>query len=133
MNIKKLVVFAISAAPLLAHAADAPVSKQFGTCMDRSGGVTAEMLNCIATETGAQDKALNANYMLLMRRITVPRRSVLQAAQREWIKYRDANCSFYADPDGGTSANVDAASCVMQMTADRAKELGDLATQAAAR
>jgi uncharacterized protein YecT (DUF1311 family) len=133
MNIKKLAALAVAAMPLFAHADDKLLSKRFGACMDGSGGVTATMLNCVAAETQAQDKALNANYTMLLKRTAPSRKPSLQEAQRAWIKYRDLNCGFYADPDGGTSAGVDAASCVMQMTADRAKELGDLATQAAVR
>jgi len=47
----------------------------------------------------------------------------LQEAQRAWIKYRDTNCDFYYDPDGGTLARVNANSCMMTSTADRAREL----------
>ena len=47
-------------------------------------------------------------------------------AQRLWLQYRDANCQFYADPDGGTAAGVAAADCVLQMTAGRARELAGL-------
>jgi uncharacterized protein YecT (DUF1311 family) len=51
------------------------------------------------------------------------RKKQLQDAQRLWIKYRDANCQFYVDPEGGTAASVNAASCVMTATAGRSKEL----------
>ena len=50
----------------------------------------------------------------------------LLAAQRAWITYRDANCSFYFDPDGGTIARVNSNSCFMSATATRAKELETL-------
>ena len=30
----------------------------------------------------------------------------LLEAQRAWIKFRDTNCDFYYDPDGGTMARV---------------------------
>ena len=68
----------------------------------------------------------NRNYKALMAELTPARKKQLQTAQRLWLQYRDANCHFYADPDGGTAAGVAAADCVLQMTAHRARELADL-------
>jgi uncharacterized protein YecT (DUF1311 family) len=53
----------------------------------------------------------------------MPRKTQLLEAQRAWIKFRDVNCSFYLDPDGGTLARVSANDCVMTTTASRAVEL----------
>ena len=58
-----------------------------------------------------------------MAEVPSPRKKQLQEAQRSWINYRDANCAFYDDPDGGTLARVNANSCMMTATADRANEL----------
>jgi uncharacterized protein YecT (DUF1311 family) len=44
-------------------------------------------------------------------------------AQRSWIKYKEANCNFYADPDGGTMAILNSNDCFMSSTASRAKEI----------
>jgi uncharacterized protein YecT (DUF1311 family) len=52
-----------------------------------------------------------------------PRKKQLHKAQGAWLKYRDANCNFYDDPDGGMLARVNANSCMMNATADRAREL----------
>ena len=91
--------------------------------MDKSGGVTAEMHACISAEHTRQDQQLNRNYQILMAELIPERKKQLQAAQRLWLQYRDANCQFYLDPDGGTAAGVAAADCVLQMTANRAREL----------
>lgn len=106
-----------------AFADDAGLTKQFSDCMDRSGGVTVDMLNCIAAETKAQDGRLNKAYKEVMAQLVASRKKQLQDAQRAWIKYRDANCNFYADPDGGTMAFVSSSGCFMSATASRAKEL----------
>jgi uncharacterized protein YecT (DUF1311 family) len=95
--------------------------------MDRSGGVTVEMIDCMAAELKRQDAALNANYKVLTNQLTPSRRKQLLEAQRAWIRFRDTNCQFYADPDGGTLAVVEANSCVLTMTASRAQELSQLA------
>lgn len=113
--------------PNESSAADDLYTKQFAMCMDKSGGVTAKMLSCIATETRTQDARLNGAYKKLVGQLTASRKSQLVEVQRMWIKYRDANCTFYADPDGGTNAVVSASDCAMSATASRAKELENLA------
>ena len=45
----------------LQAADDADKSKEYLACMDKAGGVTAEMLNCIAAEMNRQDAQLNGN------------------------------------------------------------------------
>ena len=113
-------------APAAAQTSAAPLSATFQTCLDKSGGVTFEMRECISAEYERQDLLLNRNYQALMADLTPERKKQLQSAQRLWIQYRDANCQFYADPDGGTMAAIAAADCGLQMTADRVRELAGL-------
>jgi uncharacterized protein YecT (DUF1311 family) len=54
------------------------------------------------------------------------RRKELQEAQRLWIKYTEANCNFYLDPEGGTAAKLAASECQVRAKAARAKELENL-------
>ena len=107
----------------IASANDVGLSKEFSACMDKSGGVTGDMLDCIGAETKRQDSRLNNAYKAAMPQLSPTRKKQLQDAQRAWIKYRDANCNFYADPDGGTMATVNSNDCFMSATASRAKEL----------
>lgn len=93
------------------------------TCMESSGGVTVEMLDCIGEEFERQDARLNNAYRTLRAPLSPARQQQLQAAQRLWVQYRDANCRFYLDPDGGTLATVSANDCVLRETAARAQEL----------
>jgi uncharacterized protein YecT (DUF1311 family) len=99
---------------------------RYNNCMDQSGGVTVNMLDCIGEELNSQDARLNGAYKQLRSQLTSARRQSLLDAQRLWIKYRDANCNFYADPEGGTFANLLASECVLRETAERAKELEEL-------
>ena len=125
-----------AALPLAASAQESSnLSQKFGACMDKSDGVTVNMMDCIDAEIKRQDVRLNKAYKTLMAAMTAAdstpeRKKQLQAAQRAWIKFRDLNCDFYHDPDGGTIAGVNANSCMMQMTADRAKELENFIAQA---
>lgn len=113
--------------PLMASAQDSNLSQKFDACMDKSGGVTIDMIDCIGAEIERQDVRLNKAYKSLMANLTPERKKELQEAQRAWIKFRDLNCNFYHDPYGGSIARVNANSCLMAMTADRAKELDNLA------
>lgn len=124
-----------AALPLAASAQESHLSKKYDACMDKSDGVTIKMMDCINAEFERQDARLNKAYKTLMAAMTAAdstpeRKKQLQAAQRAWIKFRDLNCDFYHDPNGGTIAGVNANSCMMQMTADRAKELENFIAQA---
>jgi uncharacterized protein YecT (DUF1311 family) len=95
--------------------------------MDKSGGVTAEIIACTSDEKARQDARLNENYNKLMSKLSAKRQKMLLEAQRAWIKFRDANCTFYFDPEGGTAALLAETGCFLQATADRATELRNIA------
>jgi uncharacterized protein YecT (DUF1311 family) len=105
------------------------LSSTYAACMDRSSGVTVEMLDCIGAETERQEAALNKNYQAAMSSLPLERRQKLLAAQRAWLAYRKSENDFTANPDGGTSASVNAADEFLQTTASRADELAGIATQ----
>jgi uncharacterized protein YecT (DUF1311 family) len=107
-------------------AADKDMSPEYAACIDKSNGVTNEMLDCITAETTRQDARLNENYKKLMSKISAKRREALLEAQRAWVKFRDANCGYYYDPHGGSAAHLASVDCVLSATADRATELKNL-------
>ena len=112
-------------APALA-AADSELSQTYSACMDKSKGVTGEMLDCISAEFTRQDDRLNENYKRLMSKLSGTRKEGLLEAQRAWIKFRDTNCNFHYDPDGGSAAHLAGSDCMLNATADRATELKNL-------
>ena len=116
----------LNAAP--AAAAEKDMSPEYLTCMDKSKGVTSEMLDCISAEYDRQDARLNENYKRLMSKLSTKRKEGLLEAQRAWVKFRDANCRFYYDPEGGSAAHLAGTDCTLNATADRATELKDLTT-----
>lgn len=118
-----LAALSIACVPVAASAVELGSSKQFSTCMDKSGGVTSSTIECITTENKLQDARLNKAYKALSADLQPVRKTQLLEAQRAWIKFRDTNCSFYADPDGGSMARVSANDCVMRATTERAREL----------
>ena len=84
------------------------------------------MLDCISAELMRQDARLNENYKRLMSKLSAKRKEGLLEAQRAWIKFRDTNCSFYYDPEGGSAAHLAGTDCTLSATADRATELKNL-------
>jgi uncharacterized protein YecT (DUF1311 family) len=100
------------------------------------GETTLGMTECIAEETAAWDALLNAQYAAIMDLFRMQdasgdvlgadltREATLRAAQRAWIRFRDADCTMQAARYGqGSLGRVAAANCVMGMTAERTIEL----------
>ena len=106
-----------------AHSDGELYSPAFETCIKQSGGVTAQMVDCIRGELVIQDAKLNQAYRQSQKKLSKERRDQLTKAQRAWIIFRDANCAFYFDPEGGTMARLDAEQCILSATAYRVKEL----------
>ena len=127
MKLKNIVFASLTLASLpilvIAKDNDLGLSKQFETCMDKSGGNTSGMVECLSAEAKKQDVRLNKAYKEVLAQLTPARAIQLKEAQRAWLKFHDANCAYYYDPDGGTMARVSANDCVMSSTATRAKEL----------
>jgi uncharacterized protein YecT (DUF1311 family) len=115
-----------NAAPVAA--ADKDMTQEYSTCMDKSNGVTGEMLDCLSAEYERQDARLSENYKRLMSKLSPKRKEGLLEAQRAWIKFRDANCNLYYDPEGGSAAHLAGTDCMLSSTADRATELRNLST-----
>lgn len=110
----------------IAYANDDLYTVRFSNCMDQADDVPVAMQDCIGEELNTQDARLNGAYRKLRSQLSAKRKTELQAAQRLWIQYRDANCAFYYDPEGGTLHRAMAADCVLRETAERAKELEGL-------
>ena len=67
-------------------------SGSYTECLDKAGGITPAMQDCIAEELEHQDRRLNTAYQALMGSVSEKRRTQLRDAQRKWIAFRDANC-----------------------------------------
>ena len=102
------------------------LTAEYAKCIEQSGGTDPGMLDCMGAEAQRQDKRLNDAYKKLMNELKPERRKELQEAQRLWIKYTEANCNFYLDPDGGTAAKLAASERPVLAKAARAKELENL-------
>lgn len=122
-----LFAFLLSSPLSIAHAGNVKLSPAFDKCIKKAGAVDPAILECLADEHDVQDRRLNASYKALMARLDTQRKKQLQEAQRLWLKYIEANCDFYYDPNGGTSARLFSAQCTVDVRAQRAAELEELA------
>ncbi|NHZ34949.1 lysozyme inhibitor LprI family protein [Massilia rubra] len=124
--LRSILLLALAAGAMPAVAQDGAGSKQYRRCMDKAVSNPA-IMECIAVQYDTEDKRLNVAYRALMARQQGERKKQLQEAQRLWLKYVEANCMFYHDPDGGTAAVLLAEECSMSARAARATELEELA------
>jgi uncharacterized protein YecT (DUF1311 family) len=122
-TIATLTAAAVCAMAAPAAAEEPRYSPQYEACVKQAGGTTFPTIECIAQEHRRWDAELNQQYRFIRGRLDGARRNGFDAAQIAWVNYRDANCGFYNDPQGGTIARIDANSCMLEMTARRVIEL----------
>ncbi|GGL73101.1 lysozyme inhibitor LprI family protein [Wenxinia marina] len=106
-------------------------------CMDgaEDGQTTFGMVQCQLAERDAWDALLNREYQDAIETFAADdaaeasadfarREESLRAAQRAWIAWRDAECALMqALWGGGTMGQVDAAGCLLRLTAERTVDL----------
>ena len=115
------VLFTIVAAAALVGAAAFAFAGDQGNPGECTGS-TPEMVDCLMAQHAHWDKQLTIAYQQAMKDAVPAQKEKLREAERAWIKYRDANCDYYASGEG-TIARIDAAECMRDMTEARAKEL----------
>lgn len=92
-------------------------------CRD-AGGSTIIMANCFSQALEIANANLQRTYSKLKEKLPIDDFNRLQAAQRLWLKYRDANCAAeYALYGGGTGGPVARLACLEEDTRIRTKEL----------
>jgi len=115
-----LVVSAIGSGPVIAG------DRQFNSCMDRAGGITLEMLDCIGEAQDRADARLSTTLSKALGSVSASRGAALKKAHEAWLAYRQSHCDFLADPEGGTSVSLMAADCWLSLTQERVAFLDTL-------
>ena len=123
MKITKLLyILLISLSGTVSASTDKTLSPAYAACQAKAVS-TFEVTECMYNEYVPQDNRLNAIYKKLNTQVSTERKTQLIEAQRAWVKYRDTNCMFYANPEGGTAATISSNLCILDMTVQRANEL----------
>ena len=82
------------------------------------------MNQCADAQYRAADKTLNATYGKLLAKLTPAGRGALQGAQRAWLAFRDAQCSFETLGTAGGSVHPFVMSeCLEEMTRAQTERL----------
>ncbi|MTH79534.1 lysozyme inhibitor LprI family protein [Paracoccus aestuariivivens] len=110
-------------APCIGNAAEAC------SATTEQGETTLGISQCKMAETKAWDDLLNGEYKTLRKNYAdqPELQKGLQAAQRAWIAFRDADCKFAYDVWGdGSIRQIVGADCQLRHTAHRAAELKNM-------
>jgi uncharacterized protein YecT (DUF1311 family) len=84
----------------------------------------AETTQCFSQAYESADRELNLVYGRIRGKLTPTEANQLQAAQRLWIQYRDANCAAERDIySGGSAMYMVYEACLEADTQQRIKEL----------
>jgi uncharacterized protein YecT (DUF1311 family) len=122
-KISSLVLTSLAAAFAASDAGAEWYGPDYRKCAERP---TIQLVACVNDRAAHWDRQLNRVYQQLMARLAPQQRDRLRAAQRLWIRYRDANCGFHAAGEGSI-ADVEAAECVRALTQLRYDELDSAA------
>jgi uncharacterized protein YecT (DUF1311 family) len=91
---------------------------------DRSDDSQQMMNICAGEDYHAADARLNAAYQDLISSDDADGKRLLQAAQRAWIAFRDAECAHSTAASAGGSIHAMAVSqCLTKLTDDRTRQL----------
>lgn len=83
-----------------------------------------ELNSCADRSFRAADAELNRTYRALEQRVTTPGAAKLKAAQRAWIAYRDAQCTFEsAGTEGGSIHPMIVSGCLETLTRAQTERL----------
>lgn len=121
---------AIAAAVL----ANLTVAANAQDCVDRA--TTFEISECLSGELKQQDAELNRVYQAALKttqlgelepKVRKAFEAALRDSQRKWVAFRDADCRELTGYEwyGGSGSGNASASCMVQMTRARAKDLKD--------
>ena len=94
------------------------LSAEYAQCMEKSGGVTVAMQDCLTAEEERMEALLNATYKKTM--------ILLRDSQRAWLKYREGSCDTMTSVLGGTFAGLITTGWRLEMTARRVSWLKDI-------
>lgn len=123
-----LILIAALGTPLAAQAqwpksVEARLTRQYDRCMatgDAARGQTVAMKECNGAEIERQDARLNQAYVMVMKRLSAPRKAALRQSERAWIKARDRKClAAAAVYQGGTAAGLEYQGCYLRETIAR--------------
>ena len=116
-------LLSLAALPSVATFAQKGRQKTKEPCAD-TARTQLELNECANKDFKAADAVLNRVYNQLAAKLTDDEKAKLKEVELNWLKYRDANCTFEADAyAGGSIAPFTYSYCLARMTRARTAEL----------
>lgn len=115
------VLLALTCVTTAAPATAQMFGPEYQACRERAPR-DPEMIACLMAQRRQWDGRMAKALTELPARVDKDQRRPLIAAQKDWARYRDANCLFYASRDGSIRS-IQEAECRRAMTEGRAIEL----------
>ena len=115
----------------IAHAQESSFSSKFHTCVEQNGSSGPDAAGCIIAETRSQESRMRGAYSAAVAAVPPKTKAALSDVQSAWLKYRELTCNFFdehAAPMTERNGPINRMFCVLQMTANRADELEDIAS-----
>ncbi|HWX67423.1 MAG TPA: lysozyme inhibitor LprI family protein [Rhodanobacter sp.] len=101
------------------------ITTAFYTCVDKADSDTIAIAACLSAEQTRQDNRLNAAYKALLGKLTPKAKDALIRAEREWLKFQEANGKFEDSIYGDESiANLQLTQNEMFRICERANAMG---------
>mgnify|MGYP001606441812 CR=1 FL=1 len=101
------------------------ITTAFYTCVDKADSDTVAIAACLTDEQTRQDHRLNATYKALLGKLAPKAKDALVRAEREWLKFQEANGEFENSLYGNeTDANLQLTQNEMFRICERANALG---------
>ena len=112
----------IAGAALLALAAAPAQAQDHLDCAHAEA--QQDMNQCADRDFHRADEALNRAYRAAMAKLDKDDAALLRSAQRAWLAFRDAECSYEAAPNqGGSIYPLIYDGCLTALTKDRTRQL----------
>lgn len=90
----------------------------------RRGQTQLALSQCAADEFQASDRQLNQTYRGVLARLDRREATALRVAQRAWLQFRDAECTYVAAPyEGGSMQSMQRLTCLAELTRARTQQL----------
>jgi len=102
---------------------DTDFSQEFTDCLNSKTETDEAKVKCVVAETKRQEVRMDRAYKQAIAALEPKPKVRFQEAQRLWVKFRDAQCSFYSLLYVGIQGSSEAADCALTATTDRATEL----------
>jgi len=124
ISIQTMIRTTVLAAALVLAAGVSPLAAQQKERECGDARTQMEMNLCAAEQLRAADAEMNRAYARLRAAVDAEERAALLAAQRAWLRFRDAHCAYEAaGVRGGSMEPMVRSGCLAETTRERTRQL----------